>query len=60
MFPYVYFHQDTHMEYEQEREREREEGKHIEQAYIGQRLARIPKEELNMINRSPRKQVSMV
>ncbi|XP_018796754.1 PREDICTED: amyloid beta A4 precursor protein-binding family A member 1 isoform X3 [Bactrocera latifrons] len=47
---------DTHMEYEQEREREREEGKHMEQAYIGQRLARIPKEELNMIHRSPRKQ----
>ncbi|XP_020712809.1 uncharacterized protein LOC101453910 isoform X3 [Ceratitis capitata] len=48
--------QDTHLEYEREREREREEGKHIEQAYIGQRLARIPKEELNMVHRSPRKQ----
>ncbi|XP_017485465.1 PREDICTED: uncharacterized protein LOC108374026 isoform X1 [Rhagoletis zephyria] len=47
---------DTHLEYEREREREREEGKHIEQAYIGQRLARIPKDELNMVHRSPRKQ----
>lgn len=47
---------DTHLEYEQECEREREEGKHIEQAYIGQRLARIPKDELNMVHRSPRKQ----
>ncbi|XP_054731399.1 amyloid-beta A4 precursor protein-binding family A member 1 isoform X1 [Anastrepha obliqua] len=47
---------DTHLEYERERQREREEGKHMEQAYIGQRLARIPKDELNMVHRSPRKQ----
>ncbi|XP_067641979.1 uncharacterized protein X11L [Eurosta solidaginis] len=49
---------DTQLEYEREREREREreEGKHMEQTYIGQRLARIPKDELNMIHRSPRKQ----
>ncbi|XP_017852985.1 uncharacterized protein LOC108606942 isoform X2 [Drosophila busckii] len=32
--------------------------KHIEQAYIGQRLARIPKDELYMVHRSPRKQSS--
>ncbi|XP_037937369.1 uncharacterized protein LOC119670974 isoform X2 [Teleopsis dalmanni] len=43
---------DTHQEYE----KEREEEKHIEQAYIGQRLARIPKDELYMVHRSPRKQ----
>ncbi|XP_030563257.1 uncharacterized protein LOC115764404 isoform X2 [Drosophila novamexicana] len=30
--------------------------KHIEQAYIGQRLARIPKDELYMVHRSPRMQ----
>uniref|UniRef100_A0A1I8Q6G7 Protein lin-10 n=1 Tax=Stomoxys calcitrans TaxID=35570 RepID=A0A1I8Q6G7_STOCA len=29
---------------------------HIEQSYIGQRLARIPKEELYMVHRSPKKQ----
>lgn len=32
--------------------------KHIEQAYIGQRLARTPKDELYMVHRSPRMQVS--
>ncbi|XP_030245721.1 uncharacterized protein LOC115564963 isoform X3 [Drosophila navojoa] len=32
--------------------------KHIEQAYIGQRLARIPKDELYMVHRSPRMQSS--
>lgn len=31
--------------------------KHIEQAYIGQRLARTPKDELYMVHRSPRMQV---
>lgn len=31
-----------------------EVDKHIEQAYIGQRLARIPKDELYMVHRSPR------
>lgn len=41
---------DTHRDYE------REEDKKAEQAYIGQRLARIPKEELYMVHRSPRKQ----
>ncbi|XP_055911592.1 uncharacterized protein LOC129945737 isoform X1 [Eupeodes corollae] len=41
---------DTHQDYE------REEDKKAEQAYIGQRLARIPKEELYMVHRSPRKQ----
>ncbi|XP_030380781.1 uncharacterized protein LOC115628723 isoform X2 [Scaptodrosophila lebanonensis] len=33
-----------------------DENKHIEQAYIGQRLARIPKDELYMVHRSPKKQ----
>ncbi|XP_023166625.1 uncharacterized protein LOC111596583 isoform X2 [Drosophila hydei] len=32
--------------------------KHVEQAYIGQRLARIPKDELYMVHRSPRMQPS--
>ncbi|KAH8300935.1 hypothetical protein KR044_005185, partial [Drosophila immigrans] len=35
-----------------------EVDKHIEQAYIGQRLARIPKDELYMVHRSPRIQAN--
>lgn len=48
--------QDTHHEYVHH-----DENKHIEQAYIGQRLARIPKDELYMVHRSPtKKQVSEI
>ncbi|XP_037812950.1 uncharacterized protein LOC119604434 isoform X1 [Lucilia sericata] len=43
---------DTHHEYMHHHD---DENKHIESAYIGQRLARIPKEELYMVHRSPTK-----
>ena len=51
---FFYVFQETLQDFE----RDRLPNKHIEQAYIGQRLARIPKEELYMVHRSPKKQVS--
>ncbi|XP_073829974.1 X11L isoform X1 [Musca autumnalis] len=47
---------DTHHEYTSQFGQTTDEELHIEQSYIGQRLARIPKEELYMVHRSPKKQ----
>lgn len=49
--------QDTHHEYTTQCGGAVDDELHIEQSYIGQRLARIPKEELYMVHRSPKKQV---
>lgn len=52
-----FFYQDTHHEYTSQFGQTPDEDLHIEQSYIGQRLARIPKEELYLVHRSPKKQV---
>ncbi|KAM7348276.1 X11L isoform 2-T6 [Cochliomyia hominivorax] len=48
---------DTHHEYMHHHD---DENKHIEQAYIGQRLARIPKDELYLVHRSPTKKQKQI
>ncbi|XP_058975067.1 uncharacterized protein DDB_G0283357 isoform X1 [Musca domestica] len=50
---------DTHHEYTSQFGQTPDEDLHIEQSYIGQRLARIPKEELYLVHRSPKKQKQM-
>ncbi|XP_061387927.1 uncharacterized protein LOC133322993 [Musca vetustissima] len=51
---------DTHHEYQSSQfGHTMDEDLHIEQSYIGQRLARIPKEELYLVHRSPKKQKQM-
>ncbi|KAL9880719.1 X11L isoform 2-T3 [Glossina fuscipes fuscipes] len=47
---------EAHNDFEIQQQLQDDSNKHIDKAYIGQRLARIPKDELYMVHRSPKKQ----